>query len=341
MSERKEPHPFKTVRRLLRRIPDPRLRMAAIFAVFFLINLVAGRVVETVFDKESLAGAYRAQEAWIAKLKTFTPLELAKGYLADFGPAMRGEIIYKPLPPPAKGPSAAEMTAALKEDADRRLACLAARASAAKRPCADLLPAGETASACTAASSAGCQPFLQCQSEDRTTMFASPPECAGIGLSPLTTPTLGAGIPVGEAPDLISAHNDEPVVVPGIFAPVVALVRTVTRLLSGGAAAIVPIMQLGLGVLAAIVFMRDRRTRPVDGDGMAMALVSPVVVIALASAGALALKWLMIGALALFAGVTHFAASAAGATGFVGACWYCFAKLAEKGVEGAMTGKVV
>ncbi|MBY0423426.1 MAG: hypothetical protein K2Q06_14055 [Parvularculaceae bacterium] len=340
MSERKEPHPFKAVRRLLRRIPDPRLRMSAIFAVFFAINLVAGRVVETIFDKESLEGAYRAQSTWIAKLKTFTPLELGKGYLDDFGPAMRGDILYKP-PAAAAGPSAAAVTAALQEDADRRLDCMRARVKSLDHGCMRLLPAGETASTCTVApSTAGCETYLACAREERREFFMTPPECAGLELSPLLTPALGSGVPVADAPSS-SAATEKGVVVPGMLAPIAAFVRTMTRLFSGGAAAIVPFMQLGLGVLGAFVVMRDRKPGRNDGDGFAMFLMSPVVVILIASLGALALKWLMIGALAAFAGVTQFAATAAGATGFVGACWYCFAKLAEKGVEGAMTGKIV
>lgn len=342
IDEARTPHPFRTVRRLLRRIPNPRLRMLVIFLVFFGINLVAGRVVETLFDKERLTTAYAAQEAWITKLRAFTPLEIGKGYLADFGPAMRGEIFYRSPPPLAAVPVPEAVTRALQEDADWRLACIAARAGMPDRSCTQLLPAGESASTCTASpSTPGCSAFLSCQADERAMLFFSPPECSGIGSSSLLTPSLGTGLPVAGAPSLAAGAPEKRAVVPGILAPVAALVRTATRLFSGGAAAIVPIMQLGFGILGAVVVMRDRRKQPVDGDSFAMLLMSPVVVILIASLGALALKWLMIGALASLSWVTHFAAGAAGATGFLGACWYCFSKLAEKGVEGALTGKMI
>lgn len=340
--EPKAPHPFKTVRRLLRRIPNPRLRMLVIFCVFFGINLVAGRIVESLFDRERLETAYAAQEAWIARLKAFTPLEIGKGYLADLGPATRGEIIYKP-PAVPKGPDVAAVNAALKEDADRQMACLAARARLSNtRSCAALLPAGQTASTCTASiSTPGCDAYLECELTNTTALVSTPAECVGVSRFPLSTPSLGA--PLGGAYarlDDVEAGRSK-AVVPGFLAPVAALVRTTTRLFSGGWTALVPMMQLGFGVLGAFVVMRDRRPQKPDGDGFAMFLMSPIVVILIASFGALALKWLMIGALAGLSWVTHFAAAAAGATGFVGACWYCFSKLAEKGVEGALTGKVL
>jgi hypothetical protein len=70
---------------------------------------------------------------------------------------------------------------------------------------------------------------------------------------------------------------------------------------------------------------------------MANLLGGPVVIIALASLISLGIWGLMLAALYLLSGITQFAAASAGATGVAGFCWYCFAKLAEKGAETAIT----
>jgi hypothetical protein len=345
MGEAGNIHPFRRVRRLLRRIKNPRLRYAVLFFAMFALQLAAGKAVETVLSPGSLHGAKAAQAVWLAKLKEFTPLELGRGYMADFGPAMRGDILYRAAAPAATGPFPEEVTAALQADAERRARCVAAREAATEHaPCALMVPAGLSSSQCMVESDRpACAEYLQCLEEAGPVMSAKPLECAGLGASPFGGVLLGAGL--GDAtplssPDLLPENPRN--VIPGILAPLAALARTVTRVFSGGFAAIVPIMQLGLGFLGATLFLKNRSRAGVDSDDFfALVIMGPILVIAIGSLAALALQWVMIGGLEFFGWVTGLAGMAAAATGFAGACWYCFTKLAEKGVEGALTGKLL
>ncbi len=132
----------------------------------------------------------------------------------------------------------------------------------------------------------------------------------------------------------------------GFLTPLFALWGTAGSYLDTGA--IAGLMQIGMGALALgalnmvhskgkSVFLgssgEDGRL-PINLAGL------PLAVVALGSGLALSLQWIMLGALFLFHWITGLAAIAAGATGVVGFCWYCLAKLGEKGAEQVLTPQI-
>lgn len=350
MSEEKPPHPFHRIHHLLHRIKDKRLRRLANFALLFCVSLAAGHVVELVTKGEHLETAKRAQEAWIHDVEAMTPLTLAKGYLDDIGPAMHGAIAYvrpQKIAAPALDITAQRIAAA------KIMACNLARARSGSSfsDCALRRPVGVSASACAASpETAGCAAYNSCLSDAMAHFGDVPAECAGLpangGLGFSFTPPSAAS---GDTRDFINnalktAQNEtlphSRAVVPVYFAPIAALIRTVTRLFAEGGVA--TLAQLAAGALAFAAFVRDSKTGVIGFGGFLPNLMgAPPAVIAIASLLALGLKWLMLGALFSLHGVTSLAAAAAGAAGLGGFCWLCFSKLAEKGVEAAMTGEAV
>jgi hypothetical protein len=104
---------------------------------------------------------------------------------------------------------------------------------------------------------------------------------------------------------------------------------------------LVGLIQLGLGALAVAVGLHQLK-RAGDAEVAPPVLVVgwPVAVIFAASVIAVALKFLMTGALFALSWITELAASAAGAGGIVGFSWYCTQKLGEKGAEHALTPRI-
>jgi len=330
--------PYRALRKVLLDIPHPLARRAAAFLLMFFVSLAIGRGVEEVFSKQSVEAALRTQMSWIAKVDDMAPLRLWTAYLEDYGPASRGEFLYKRPPAPAP---------LQQEDLDEIAAYESCRVALALAPyaktCGPSSASGESAAACAAdptrpecAAASGCLPALS---------PAIPPECNGLvgdlapGLSGRST------LPGVDATDVtLTARSgpDEPARIFSWFAPLAALVRTVSRILGGpGWEPFFGILQIGLGAAAFLVatyVMSNGRHIGFDHT-LANIIGGPIAVIAFASFGALALKWLMLGALTAFAWATGLAAMAAGATGFVGACWYCFSKLSEKGIEHVITSR--
>jgi hypothetical protein len=118
-----------------------------------------------------------------------------------------------------------------------------------------------------------------------------------------------------------------------------AFFATVGALVAAGG--VVGLAQLAMGALAVALIFRYRTKLGVGGmPPIAAFFLLPIAVIFAACLIAFALKSLMLGALAALSWATGLAASAAGATGVAGFCWYAIAKLGEKGAERALTPKI-
>jgi hypothetical protein len=124
-----------------------------------------------------------------------------------------------------------------------------------------------------------------------------------------------------------------------LFGPLKAFFATLAALIAEGG--VVGLIQLGLGALAVGAGLHEMKRR--EGKDMpppVLFLGWPLAVIVAASVIAAALKFLMTGALFALSWATELAASAAGAGGIIGFCWYCTQKLGEKGAEHVLTPKI-
>ncbi|HEX4998149.1 MAG TPA: hypothetical protein VFY29_07990 [Terriglobia bacterium] len=120
-----------------------------------------------------------------------------------------------------------------------------------------------------------------------------------------------------------------------IAAPVAALVMTAIRLYESNGPLV--FFQIAMGALAlAVVNYRWSGSILFDQPYTNM-LVLPIGTVVAASLLGLALWGFMIGSLTFLSRITGLAATAAGMTGVGGFCWYCIAKLGERGVEHMMT----
>ena len=309
--------PFKT---LLMRIPDRRVRRWVTIGVLFAVSLLIGRLLETVLDKKTLAGLYSVERGWISGVQALTPFGLVSGYVGDVQAAMRGEWTYSPSRTPA-------MSAEIRNAATaQQAACTSARVSRSMHPnCATRFLAGGSAAACVVdETKPGCADYIACiNANPSDSLMSTPPECIGVDISN----GFGATSP---APERSSAAPHP------LLIPLAALVHGATRLAGGGAGAItLAILQIGFG-LAAFLFLSSSLSKTKEagfGNAIANITLGPLAVITLGSLLALVLQGLMLGALYAFSWVTGFAAAAAGATGLAGGCWYCFTKIAEKGIE--------
>lgn len=128
-----------------------------------------------------------------------------------------------------------------------------------------------------------------------------------------------------------------------LFAPLLAFVMTVWRSFDDGGVTI--LLQIGMGALAvgAFNFLRsNRETLLFDPDLVTFqnVIFLPVAIMICASLIGMILWVVMMGALYALSWITGLAATAAAATGIVGFCYLCVAKLAEKGIEHAATPKI-
>lgn len=331
MSEEKLRHPFRRIRAALHKIRDRRLRGLVSFALMFAVSLLVGRLVETIVDEKNLLAAETAQIKWIRAVEAFTPFSLARGYIDDMSPALSGHIIYhRPKEEEAAGVLPADRISAAKI-AECNMARLGASSFG---DCASLRPAGVSASGCLVSpETEGCAAYQECMDKAGRHFGETPAGCEGVSDAPLSAilglqGDAGAGGPI--------FPTEEKPIMPSIFGPFVALIRTASRLIAEGG--VVALMQLGLGALCFVVFVRDKNGAVGFGEFPSNLIGGPIFIIGFASLSAFALKWLMIGALSGFHWATSLAAAAAGASGLAGFCWYCFAKLGEKGLEGALTG---
>lgn len=328
---------------LINRIENPFARRVTGFVLLFAASLAIGAVCEKLFDREALTRAYAGQKVWIEKLSAFTPLTLVKGYWTDLGPAGEGRWIYRPPPPPAPRLTAEEL-AAINEAGVKALACDLARARPHQSAeCEAVQRTGLSAGLCiNDPSREGCALYMSCLDQSAAALTQPPPECAGIPQRPsfLFTPP-EAGSP-GSGPAAIAAARAEKGAgaekrsgpVHPILTPAAALVRTLTRLSYGGPWALaLALGQIVMGAAGFLLLARWARPGKDDFHPLALLVIVPVGVIACGSLLAFGFKWLMLGALYAFHGVTGLAAAAAGASGIVGFCWLCAKKLGEKGAE--------
>jgi hypothetical protein len=300
--------PFRLLSRVLHRIPWRGARPAVRALLLFGVSLAIGRACEVAFSKETLASAFSMQARWMAVVGSMSPLALGTGYLDDLGHALRGEILYRPTP---RATTAGEINGP--RAASQRLACAIALSQ----------PNG----------------------------WADSPSCAALGV------TNAAALAVLEREAANAAANERRTAltathssgstssarsIPVFLTPLAAVVRTATRVAAGGVLPLLlVIFQLGLGLLGVLTVNRLRPAGRSSGDGLSLGgfFMLPLAVVAMGSALAWALHGLMTGALFTLQWMTSLAAAAAGAGGAMGFCWYCFAKLSEKTVEGAVMGK--
>jgi hypothetical protein len=238
---------------------------------------------------------------------------------------MSGEWTHQPPPEVS--------TEAFAERMAQRAACSEARLSLAARPAcgAELMIAGGSAAACAVNESRlGCAEYHACLDRSGSSALLSTPlECIGVDLS---SPILSTGF-TPEALMTPQANASAPF---PLFVPLVALWHGATRLASGGAGALVMAgLQIAFGLAAFLLVTSgmSKANEPGFGSALANITLGPLAVIALGSVLALVLQLIMLAALYGLSWVTGFAAWAAGATGIAGGCWWCFTKVAEKGVE--------
>jgi hypothetical protein len=313
----------KPLKTLLMRIPDRRVRRWVTIGAFFAVSLLTGRVLEIVLDDDTLAGLHRAQEGWISGVEGLTPFGLVSGYVEDVQAAMNGEWAYSPPRTPTV--SAEIRNAVMAQQA----ACTTARLSQPQRPnCAAQLQ-GSAATCIVDETKPGCAAYIACINANPSDgLLSTPPECIGVDMS---SPLLSTGLSAASLTPERNGAALHPVLI-----PLAALAHGASRLAAGGAGAIaLAVFQIGFG-LAAFLFLSSSLSKTKEagfGNAIANITLGPLAVITLGSLLALALQGVMLGALYAFHWVTGFAAAAAGATGFAGGCWYCFTKVAEKGIE--------
>lgn len=340
--------PYRFLRGSLQRIPDPRQRAIAGFALLFAISLGVGRTFEIVLSDENVKAAVKIQENWIASLKSFAPLSLVRGYANDIAAVMRGEMIYAP-PPPPPAPLTADELAEIDAEAAKMSACSLAMM---RSPCPAATASGLSRSHCLLnPGDPGCAELNTCPESASDSLFRTPPECEGVDASrrPYSwtehmLQTAGAyAEPNDEAAPRLSPLPGEYQAkrIPVYFAPVFAVARSLTRIIGeNGVAPFIAFGQLALGVLSfcAITSAASGGAR-VGFDGFwPNLLLAPACIVAMASVSALLIQWLMIGALSAFSWATSLAAACCGTTSVGAACWYCLKKLGETGVQHALTG---
>jgi hypothetical protein len=315
--------PYRALRALAARIPNPGARAAASFALAFAVSLGVGRAFEIALSDKQVIAAVDVQKQWMASLRAFTPLALAAGYVGDISAVRRGELQYRP--PPKLIPFDPASAVA-------RTDCLAdlIEAQAAERACYAAAPGLSGAACLVSPDTPGCAALNRCLDAHPGALLSSPAACAS-PLDPLAD--------IGPRPR-DAAPVETGAGVPIQFAPFVALFRSASRIIGeNGVSPIVAVGQIGLGALAFCVatFIASNGARIGFDNLWANLLFAPACVIALASLSALVIQWLMIAALAAFSWATALAAACCGASSVGAACWYCVKKLGEKGAEHVLT----
>lgn len=326
---------MKPISGLLEKIPHKGLRRVVSLAGMLAFSLLLGFILERTLNPEALKGAKQAQDQWIADIGSLTPMGLVDGYLGDIGAAASGKWFYEP---PAKPPKPKSKLGPIPPTAEE-LACEAARAlRASQPPCKSLLSGSLAACETGERSDPECTAYIACRAKELT-MLTEPFECFNIRKnSPLQ-------LPLQDSPLLAQANApvSPSAQIHPILIPLAAIVHGVTRIIDGGLWAILlAVVQLGVGFVLFLVLtpLLNKSREPGFGDGWMNYILGPITIILLGSLVALVLQGIMLGALSLFSWITGFAAAAAGATGIVGGAWWSAQKLAEKGIEEAVTKRV-
>jgi len=316
----------KSIIRMVNRIPHPGARRAVMLVFVLGVSLGLGFTVENTTSPATLTSLHKAQDDTIAIVGAMTPLGLAQGYVGDIDAALKGKWFYEP-PPEAVTPSPA-----IVELQQRIQACDAARLERTLQPsCAEQFRgSGLSASSCMVRKDdPDCAAYLECL--DKTPILPlTPPECEGLPRFPiLSLDPSPQGASTQESSQ--STH--------ALLVPLAAITHGVTRITHEGLGAILLAgFQLLVGFAAFVAISRALNSGRIGfGDGWMNYVLGPVSVIALGSLVALVLQGVMLGALGALSWITGFAASAAGATGVVGGLWWAGLKLAEKGIEDALT----
>jgi hypothetical protein len=311
---------------MVNRIPHAGARRAVMMAFVLAVSLALGFTLEKTTSPATLTSLHKAQDDWIATIGAMTPLGLAQGYLGDIDAALKGKWIYEPPPGPiVPSPAIVELQ-------QRIDACNTARMARTLQPtCAEQLrDTGLTASSCMVRhDDPACVAYLACL--DQTPIIPlTPPECEGVPRFPILSLTPSAE--GASAPDSSQSTHV-------LLIPLASIVHGVTRITHDGLSAILLAgFQLLVGFAAFVALSRALNSGRIGfGDGWMNYTLGPISVIGLGSLVALVLQGVMLGSLIALSWVTGLAAGAAGATGIIGGLWWAGTKLAEKGIEDALT----
>lgn len=279
-------------------------RKVLLFLLGFPVSLLIGWLFGVVTDPATYAGAQRLQAAWYGTVSRLSPVALVTGYIDDvLHVARTGEVDWKPDPAVAQKKSPEEM-------ACYRLALELEESCKERRLTKD-------GTAC-----------VHYDPDKVAVLRAKCPTLYHPAYNPRPLPTIAEP----EKPDWRKES------IKFYLSPALAVVRTWNRLTrEGGISYFLTAVTLLGGLLGFMVvhaaFLSEDYRRSFFPENIWVSVVLvPLGTIASASVVCFFLKYIMLGALALFGWITGLAGLCCAATGTAGYCWWCFHKFAEYSV---------